>query len=335
MIQEIINRFPGISCAFIDTAGNEKTEYYGVSDKETNSPVDENTLFPSFSMSKLITALCLIKLHEEGVIDIYAPVNNYLHRWKLMTVSGIESEATVKSLLCHTSGIIDAENSFYGIRRGDAEIGLTDILAGSTFYNNRPVQTERSPGIFFEYSDAGYCVLQLLVEESTNMPFADAVKAIVLDKLQLKRTFYSSERFFEDFGRVNALATGYDSDGIAIRGSFLPCPDLAGSGLWSTPKELIKIAKELVSAYNGKSSFLNEKSAREIAGPAEGFPWAGLGVFILGADTLMTQGWGESGQCMMKINYRTGQASVVMTNRNPDMDQSESGVEWLVNKNFI
>ena len=48
----------------------------------------------------------------------------------------------------------------------------------------------------------------------------------------------------------------------------------------------------------------------------------------------MTQGWGENGQCMMKMNCNTGAISVVMTNRNPDMEQSESGVEWLVNRNL-
>ena len=37
---------------------------------------------------------------------------------------------------------------------------------------------------------------------------------------------------------------------------------------------------------------------------------------------------------MMKMNCRTERISVVMTNRNPDMEQSESGVEWLVNQKF-
>ena len=47
------------------------------------------------------------------------------------------------------------------------------------------------------------------------------------------------------------------------------------------------------------------------------------------------QGWGENGQCMMKMNCRTGAISAVMTNQNPDMGQSESGVEWLVNRNLV
>ena len=77
------------------------------------------------------------------------------------------------------------------------------------------------------------------------------------------------------------------------------------------------------------------KNQREMAKPVDKFPWTGLGVFIAEDDVLMTQGWGENGQCMMKMNCRTGAISVVMTNRNPDMEQSESGVEWLVNRNLV
>ena len=131
------------------------------------------------------------------------------------------------------------------------------------------------------------------------------------------------------------MATGYDENGLPIVGKFPACPDLAASGLWSTPKELLKIAKEFVGAFNGKSDFMQEKSAREMATPVDKFQWTGLGVFIAGKDSLMTQGWGENGQCMMKMNCLTGAISVVMTNQNPDMDQSESGVEWLVNRNFV
>ena len=37
---------------------------------------------------------------------------------------------------------------------------------------------------------------------------------------------------------------------------------------------------------------------------------------------------------MMKMNYRTGKISVVMTNRNPGVDQAESGVGWLADRIF-
>ena len=71
-----------------------------------------------------------------------------------------------------------------------------------------------------------------------------------------------------------------------------------------------------------------------MAKPVDNFPWTGLGVFMSGEDMLTSQGWGECGQCMMKMNCSTEEISVVMTNRNPDVNQTESGIEWLVNRNF-
>ena len=334
MLEQIMRRFPGISCAYVDATGKETTEYYGVSDKEQNIVVDVNTIFPACSMSKFVTAICLMRLHEENAIDIDAPVNNYLQQWKLRTMDGNESDATIRALMSHTAGILDGEDAFYGLRRDDQEISLMDILEGKTFYNNRLVRAEKPQGAEFEYSDAGYCILQLLVQETTNKSFETVVQEYVFDKLELENTFFATLDNLDSFEKNKNMATGYDSEYLPIKGRFLPCPDLAGAGLWSTPKELIKIAKEFVSSFNGRSDFLQEKSARDMAKPVDKFPWTGLGVFVNGEDMLMTQGWGENGQSMMKINCCTEEISVVMTNGNPDMDQAESGVEWLVNRRW-
>ena len=52
-------------------------------------------------------------------------------------------------------------------------------------------------------------------------------------------------------------------------------------------------------------------------------------MFTGGEDILVSQGWGENGQCMLKMNTRTERIAAVMTNRNPGVDQKESGIEWL------
>ena len=295
MLKQMLDRFPGIGCAYMDGAGKVNTEYYGA---------DENAIFPAASMSKFVTALCLMKLHEDRVIDIDAPVNAWLKQWKLRTPDGQESDAAIRSIMSHTAGIVDGEDGFYGLHRVAGEVSLMDILDGRTAYNNRPVRAEKPQGTAFEYSDAGYCVLQLLVEEVTGQSFQKALREIVFDRLSLKSA------------------------------CFAGCPDLAGAGLWITPREMLTLGKIFVEALNGKGGFLRAETAREMGSPAAQFPWTGLGVFISGEDTLMTQGWSENGQCMMKMNCRTGAVSVVMTNRNPKMDQSESGVEWLCDKNL-
>ena len=67
--RQIIQRFPGISYAWVNAANKEAAEYFGFADKESHTLVDENTVFPACSISKFITALCVMKLHEQKTID--------------------------------------------------------------------------------------------------------------------------------------------------------------------------------------------------------------------------------------------------------------------------
>ncbi len=332
MKQQIMDRFPGIGCAWTDAAGKETTEYYGFADSENHVFADEKTVFPACSVSKFITAICIMKLHEQNLINIDMPVNLYLRQWKLLSAEEKESNAYIRSILCHTAGILDGEDAFYGLRRGDPEVILTDVLEGRTSYNNRPVRAKKQQGLAFEYTDAGYCVLQLLTQEVTHKTFDDLSRDILFDPLGLSSTFFATPGNMTRY--ENRMATGYDDNGMPIPGRFPQVPDLAASGLWSTPKELLMIAKEFVKALHGESSILQSESAREMAKPVKDFPWTGLGIFIGGKDILVSKGWGENGQCMMKMNCHTREASVVMTNRNPRVDQAESGIEWLVDRVF-
>lgn len=271
-----------------------------------------------------------MKLRENQAIDTDRPVNDYLRQWKLLTPEGKESDAAIRALLCHTAGITDGEDGFCGLRRGGPEISLIDILEGRTPYNNRPARAEKPQGTAFEYSDAGYCVLQMMLREVTRMPFEDIAQELVFDPLRLKNTFFASD---EKIARYeNRMATGYDDNGLPIPGRFPSVPDLAASGLWCTTKELLVIAKAFVKAIYGESPYMKAETAREMARPVKDFPWTGLGLFVSGKDTLVSKGWGENGQCIMKMNIRTKRIAAVMTNRNPGVDQAESGVERLADE---
>ena len=327
--RQIYERFPGVSCSYRDAAGREILKYDGLADKENDIPVEADTVFPACSISKFITAITVIKLQEQDQLDIDEPVNRYLHEWKLLTPDGQESDATIRSILSHTAGIVDGEDSFYGLRRSDPVTGLTDILEGRTAYNNQRATAEKQPGTEFEYSDAGYCVLQLMIAEITHCSFEEAVGKYVFAPLHLKKTFFASLQNIELREKDQKMASGYDNEGSLIPGKYPQVPDLAASGLWSTPGELMVIAKEFIEAVNGRSSFLRRESAQEMIRPAANFSWVGLGLFRRGDDTLVMQGWGENGQSMIKMNHVTGEVSVVMTNRDPGADQTESGVEQL------
>lgn len=327
--RQICERFPGISCAYRNAFGREILKIYGIADRENGIPVNGNTVFPACSISKFVTAIIVMKLQEQNLVNIDEPVNRYLHQWKLLSADGKESDATIRSLLSHTAGIIDGEDSFFGLRRDDPVISLLDILEGRTAYHNRRTMTEKQPGTKFEYSDAGYCVLQWMIEEITHCRFEEVAGKSVFVPLGLKRTFFASLENLDHLEKIQNMAAGYDNEGSLIPGKFLQIPDLAASGLWSTPGELMVIAKEFIEAVNGRSAFLRRESSQEMIKPTERFSWVGLGLFLRGDDTLVTQGWGENGQSILKMNHVTGAVSVVMTNKDPGVDQTESGLEKL------
>ncbi len=172
----------------------------------------------------------------------------------------------------------------------------------------------------------------MLMEDAAHKAFEDIARDLLFDPLGLGSTFFAAPGSMARF--ENRMAAGYDDKGLPIPGKFPPVPDLAASGMWSTPKELLAIGKEFVNAFHGESSILQAGTVRMMTIPEKDFPWACPGVFTEGEDILTSKGWGENGQCMLKMNCRTGEISVVMTNRNPGADQASSGVEWLVNRIF-
>ncbi len=74
----------GISCETYSSRVVTITWYFGFSDREENLPVDEDTVFPLCSISEFITAVCIMKEHEQGLLDIDKPADPYLKQWNLI-----------------------------------------------------------------------------------------------------------------------------------------------------------------------------------------------------------------------------------------------------------
>ena len=61
---QVVRQFPGLSLAYGRADESGTTQYFGVSDVESNSPVNQETIFPACSVSKFITAICVMKMQE-------------------------------------------------------------------------------------------------------------------------------------------------------------------------------------------------------------------------------------------------------------------------------
>ena len=94
---------PGISVALINDGKIEWARGFGLKN-ETDS-VDVNTLFEAGSVSKPVFALGVMKLKQDGKIDLDKDVNQYLKSWKVPANGDWQPVLTLRQLLSHTAGL--------------------------------------------------------------------------------------------------------------------------------------------------------------------------------------------------------------------------------------
>ncbi|MBN8577181.1 MAG: beta-lactamase family protein [Cytophagales bacterium] len=201
--------------------------------QSANKPVDRNTIFQVASLSKWITAFGIMKLVDQGKLELDAPISKYLTRWKLPPSHFNNEEVTVRRLLSHTAG-------------------LTDGLGYSGFEDERSIQTiEQSltkaldadsgrvgsvvvgikPGSSFKYSGGGYTLLQLLVEEVTGKSFAGYMKEEIFTPLGMINTSFDwreipSDRMCEFYNQDGTPAHHYKYTALAATSLYTSLSDL-------------------------------------------------------------------------------------------------------------
>ena len=98
-------RIPGASVAFIHDGGIEWTLEFGVA-RKGGTLVTPDTVFQAASVSKLLTALLVMRLVEEGRLQLDTDANNYLKTWKVpQNEFTRKSRVTLRRLLSHSAGV--------------------------------------------------------------------------------------------------------------------------------------------------------------------------------------------------------------------------------------
>jgi len=268
------------------------------------------TLFGAASMSKPVTAVGVLKLVEEGKIDLDMDVKQYLKRWKIPdnAFTG-ENKVTVRELLNHTSGIGTHNGAIYD--PAEPVPTIVQMLNGEKPAKTPPVVLEAAPGTKWAYANGGYLVLELLVEDVTGNSFADYMKHAVLDPLGMKDSTFEAPL---PAGWASHAATGYWEDGKSgIPPEKFVEPNLAAGGLWTTPTDMAKFLIEMQREYAGTSQrVLHQRTVQMMAKPGLG-GW-GLGFRVEGSaeNSLLTHEGSGVFQDDMLI-YLHGNGLVVMT----------------------
>lgn len=310
------NQAPGLATAVVNDGGTTLT-VHGHGDAVTGCEVTERSVFHACSIAKAVTAVGVLRLAQDGKLDLDDEIGTVVP----LAASGYPGP-TIRQLLAHRGGVVDPPGSFSP--RPDPASPVADIVAGRSPDHDGPIRVSRDPGLAFEYSDAGYCLLEAAVEAVTGRPFARAMDDLVIRPLGLRDTAFWAG---DEPSPVTGAVSGHHPDGTRVAGGRLHYGGLAASGLWTSAADLAQLLADLGRAWSGRATptLLAPGTAAQMLTSDE--PGVGLGVFLVGdlaAPWVMTQGWGVGFQGQARIDPRTGKTVVVLTNADPGVPQNES-----------
>ena len=208
-------KIPGMVLGIIDPSNFVKLEAYGVADVQNNAPVVRATTFELGSLSKQFTAAAILKLQQDGKLSVEDYLFKYFpecpENWK---------EIKIKHLLWHTSGLPGMyprdsfkNRSFTGYAKMTA-VELDAMMQTNNVSKKTAIQSiisdslDYQPGTKYNYSDVGYLVLGLIIDNVTGS-YHDFMMDEVFKKCDMQNTYLlNQERVFPNQARGYSLKQG-------------------------------------------------------------------------------------------------------------------------------
>ncbi|WP_428409673.1 serine hydrolase domain-containing protein [Hyphococcus sp.] len=305
--------------------GEVAGEYYA----PAGGDVDAQTVFPTASFSKWITAFGVMKLVEEGKVSLDEPVSSYLTRWSLPDGPFDESGVTVRRLLSHAAGLTD------GLGFGDYDAdetlpSLEETLANPRASSGREVSIEvgAEPGEEFAYSGGGYLILQLLIEEVSGRDYESFIQDNVLAPLGMTQSSFSF------IGDIEGATQSFDANGeLAPHYQYAAA---GATGFSSSAGDLLKLVRALTD--DGAGFALQPATLAAMRQPEAyvlGSPIWGLGTILYAPTKSGDFVYGHDGanepaiNVSVRINPDNSDAYIMLVNGHPSL-ASDIGGEWVL-----
>lgn len=257
---------PGATLSVRLSDGTEISLASGLADVEEKIPMKPDDIMLSGSVGKTYVAAIILRLYEQGLIDLIGKAISYLQDADWFQKIPGASEITVEMLLNHTAGIpeyVYHKELWETIKEDpDQEWSVEDRL--SYIFNDPP---SNAPGEGWAYADSHYLVLGLIIENMTNRSYYEVLDELILGPCNLKHTFHSDRR------SIPGLIPGYTNlteEFLLPRKvlndnmyAFNPQMEWTGGGLASTVSDLTMWASQL---YGG--SVLKPETLKLMLTPA-------------------------------------------------------------------
>jgi CubicO group peptidase (beta-lactamase class C family) len=303
-------RIPGVAVGVL-LDGREEHAFHGVTSTENPLPVDERTLFLCGSTTKTYTATAIVRLVEQGLVDLDAPACTYVPELQVEDEEAAAS-VTVFQLLNHTSGW---DGDFFR-NTGDGDDALARYVDEMT-----GLRQLTRPGEAVSYNNAAFAVAGRLVEKVTGSPYEAALGNLILEPLDLRDSLFFPRDLLTR--RVAVDHRRLQDGGTNILPFGFPRATNPVGGLATTTRDLIAWAR---FHLDGNDSLLSPDLLRRMHEPTVEAPgWApgdAVGISWLLSDVAGLRVVGHGGATLgqlslFKIVPERGFALVSCTNCSP------------------
>lgn len=260
-----------VQYALIDEGSITISDQAGVNRKLNKTELTANTLYGIGSTSKTFTATAVMKLVDEGKVDLDAPVAQYITDFKMKDER--YKQITVRMLLNHSSGLMGStlSNTF-----------LFDDSDTSSHDNLLQILSEQrlkaDPGQFSVYCNDGFTLAEILVERVSGMDFTAFIHQYITKPLELKHTFTPQDQV----NVKNMAGTYTPASPIELPRESVNV--IGSGGIYSTAEDLVKFAQ----IFTGEAQEVISPQAAAAMGEEE----YKHGIWPDEADSIITYGLG-------------------------------------------
>jgi D-alanyl-D-alanine carboxypeptidase len=209
-----ISRPPGLSLVVVKEGQIVYGKSFGLADGPNSVDATPDTVFQWMSMTKMITAVAIVQLHEQGALNIDDPVVNHVPFFKVHYPSEGSELVSIRHLLNHSSGLANPPGML-GLMHMDGEHYPDQVdLVEQLLAENEELKFE--PGTQGTYTNLGYTVLGAIVELTSGKPLQAYVGEHIFRPLNMD----NSSHDYTDAMRLSA-AVGSQPNG-SILSAMLP-----------------------------------------------------------------------------------------------------------------
>jgi CubicO group peptidase (beta-lactamase class C family) len=207
---------PGVALGILQN-GVPTVRGLGITNVEDPLPVTAHTVFPIASISKTFATTAMLRLIEQGKVDLHAPVQKYLPDFRVRD-EAVSRDVTIWNLLTHTGGW---EGQVSGPERGTAT--LENFVASI-----KDLMQIAPPGAAWSYNNAGFSIAGRVIEVVTGQSINRALQDLVFTPLGLEHAGTTAGDFI-----VNRFAAGHSTrNGVPVlQRPFVPSSSITAGGV--------------------------------------------------------------------------------------------------------